>query len=230
MGLLDLTAVTGSSREDVQKLRIRWIGGPTRSPQGVTVAYNPGQIYRRRSVAWNRTKMRVPGSPLSNARQRFVGVDAETLSLDLLFDTYESGQDVRAITERIAALARVDQDLHEPPICRLSWGTQAELFTGVMTSLDQRFTLFRSDGTPVRATLACSFLEYETTAAAKASEPHSSDVVKTRIARRGETLASIAAQEYQDPARWREIAVANGITNPRELTPGTVLTIPKLAG
>ena len=51
---------------------------------------------------------------------------------------------------------------------------------------------------------------------------------KSRQVRRGDTLQSLAAEEYGDPRQWRHIAVANGIVNPRDLRPGTVLTIPKL--
>jgi nucleoid-associated protein YgaU len=59
----------------------------------------------------------------------------------------------------------------------------------------------------------------------KAASP---DVAKTRTLLRGETLGSIAAQEYNDPTLWRPIAEANGIDNPRRLTPGQVLAIPPL--
>ena len=48
--------------------------------------------------------------------------------------------------------------------------------------------------------------------------------------RAGETLSSISAAVFRDPAHWREIAVANGITDPRALAPGTVLTVPRLRG
>jgi nucleoid-associated protein YgaU len=53
-------------------------------------------------------------------------------------------------------------------------------------------------------------------------------VAKTRQVRHNDTLHSIAAEEYRDPALWRHIARANGIVNPRDLKPGTVLTIPRL--
>jgi nucleoid-associated protein YgaU len=46
--------------------------------------------------------------------------------------------------------------------------------------------------------------------------------------RRGDTLSSIAARHYNDPGLWRHIARANGISNPRVLTPGQVLRVPKL--
>jgi len=61
-------------------------------------------------------------------------------------------------------------------------------------------------------------------------EPKSSpDVEKSYVVRRGETLASIAYATYRDPERWREIALANGIADPRRLDPGRVLTIPALS-
>ena len=230
MALLDLINVTGAGRESLQKLTISYLDGATRTVQTVTVAYNPGQISRSRWVNWHRSDAVGGSTPIVAASQQFLGLEPETLSLELLFDTYERGTPVTAATGRIARLAEIDREFHTPPLCRLSWGTQSEIFTGVLTSLDQRFTLFLSDGTPVRATLTCTFAEYQTSAVAKSRELHSPDVVKTRTVRRGDTLASIAAQEYQDPSRWCDVATANGIANPRDLLPGVVLTIPKLDG
>ena len=52
--------------------------------------------------------------------------------------------------------------------------------------------------------------------------------VRLWIVRRGDTLSSIANDEYRDPGLWRPIAQANGIFNPRILEPGTQLLIPAL--
>jgi len=51
---------------------------------------------------------------------------------------------------------------------------------------------------------------------------------KTYTVRKGDTLASIAQDIYHDPGRWREIANANGIREPRRLTAGTILHVPPL--
>ena len=138
-----------------------------------------------------------------------------------------SGTDVRQHTRKLARLAEVNIHLHRPPICELRWG-EFDIFTGVLTSISQRFSLFLADGTPVRATVTCSFVESAPIALARAREPNSADVDKTRQVRRGDTLQHLAAEEYGDPRQWRHIATANGIVNPRDLRPGTVLTIPKL--
>ena len=44
----------------------------------------------------------------------------------------------------------------------------------------------------------------------------------------GETLALIAHEEYDDAAEWRRIADANGILDPKDVKPGTVLTLPPI--
>jgi nucleoid-associated protein YgaU len=135
--------------------------------------------------------------------------------------------DVRVHTAKIAALAEINQELHRPPKCTLTWGT-FDIFEGVLTNLAQKFSLFLADGTPVRATLTCSFVEFYTFAHYRARERHSADVARTRQVRRNDTLQSLAAEEYNDPSLWRHIATANGIVRPRELKPGTLLIIPKL--
>ena len=44
----------------------------------------------------------------------------------------------------------------------------------------------------------------------------------------GETLDRIAAATYGDPTRWRLLAETNGVVDPFELAPGTVLMVPDL--
>lgn len=228
-----------------------------RSNGVVEALFNPAEISRSRSVRWHEQRQAARGTRWIGepAYEQFVSVDAESLSLTLFFDTYESrdapsgvqqrvstlvatanpfatsdASNVTELTDQIAQLAEIDRELHHPPVCRLSWGGFGTFFTGVLTQLDQQYTMFMPDGMPVRATLACTFTEFLTPGSVRRGEPRSSDVVKTRVVKRGDTLQSLAAQEYRDPALWREIARANRISNPRRLVPGTVLTIPKLAG
>jgi nucleoid-associated protein YgaU len=50
----------------------------------------------------------------------------------------------------------------------------------------------------------------------------------TRTVRRGDSLTSIAAEVYRNPALWRVVAEANRIDDPLRLAAGTKLSIPKL--
>ena len=227
----------GVSSGQLHKLLIFYEQSGGKPDGRVEALFNPSEISHSRSAQWQQ-KHPVAQAGLVSAAvvQQFLSVAADTISLDLFFDTYElrpgalpgrAAGDVRRHTERIAELLSVDAHLHRPPVCRLRWGAFA-IFTGVLTAVSQQFTLFLPDGTPVRATLNCEFAQVTSEAHARVGELHSSDVAKTRLVRRGDTLQSLAADEYGDPALWRPIAEANGIVSPRSLLPGTMLTIPRL--
>jgi hypothetical protein len=149
--------------------------------------------------------------------------------MELFCDTYVERVDVRVFTDAIYRLVRVEGKLHEPPRCDFVWGRFT--FHCYVERVSGRFTLFLEDGTPVRATLNVTFKEYvspeDSAATVKLS---SADHTKTRAVRRGETLSSIAAEEYGDARAWRPIAQANGIENPRRLDAARLLVVPPLPG
>src|SRR5262245_36194463 len=187
--------------------------------------FNPQEVTLQKTVNWQRGG----GLGLDHPRLSFQGGASRTLTLLLFFDTYEEGgtqRDVRVHTNKLAQLARYDGRLHRPPVCRISWGpdlARADLpFRGVVTSLTQKFILFLSNGTPVRATVDVTCTEYEPPSRQDRRDPKSSpDQRKTRVVKRGDSLWAIAAVEYDDSTKWRPIARANNIDNPRALVPGT---------
>ncbi|MFY1698906.1 MULTISPECIES: LysM peptidoglycan-binding domain-containing protein [unclassified Solwaraspora] len=254
-GLASAALGFGPGGGGLQKLTIAHDGTDFDRNGPIEALFNPHEITRSRSVNWHAHESAGKGSAWtwSGLQQEFAAMQPATLSLELFFDTYESraeasmwaratslvtppnpfqtgdATDVTVLTNRVARLAEFDKELHRPPLCTLSWGAFADIFTGVLTQISERFTMFLPDGTPVRATVSCSFVESLTDAQLKERELHSSDVHKTWVVRRNDTLHSIAAAEYRDPRLWRHIASANGIVNPRDLRPGTVLTIPRLS-
>lgn len=138
-------------------------------------------------------------------------------------------KDVRKYTRKIYQLTEKKSGLGaipRPPICRLKWGRNTVLFQGVLKQLTKTFTRFLADGTPVRAKLNCTFEEWIAPEIKQKEQNPIDDPI--RIVRRGETLTSIAAEEYNDPALWRVIAATNRLDNPRQITPGQRLTVPPL--
>jgi nucleoid-associated protein YgaU len=166
---------------------------------------------------------------------QFVRGQNEKLSLYLFFDTTDQGMgdtavDVRSLTDSIYQLGKIQPRTHAPPRLRLTWG-QGLSFKAIVESVQQKFTLFNPQGMPLRATLSVVFREYKTLEEQIAElNLQSSDHAKRRTVQRGDTLSRIAAEEYRDPREWRRIADANAdvVSNPRRLTPGTVLQIPPL--
>lgn len=158
-----------------------------------------------------------------------------TLSMQLFFDTYAQGTDVRSThTEAIWNLMLVDESLKDaktqksrPPRVRFQWG-QSWTFDAVITNISQQFTLFLGNGTPVRATLDVTFKQSKDPGDMPAQNPTSGGDGGERLwtVTAGDTLAWIAFKEYGDSKLWRRIADANRLTSVRHLPLGKVLVIP----
>ncbi|MCB9761856.1 MAG: LysM peptidoglycan-binding domain-containing protein [Alphaproteobacteria bacterium] len=246
--LSGITAMLGLGGERLAKMQIRHEVARAFSFDGkFDVLFNPSQVSLSRSVAWQKDasgKGTDWSTELSIAPANYA---PGTLSLDLFFDTTltegqlsiagdfasasaaqaflsPTGGNVLVHTQKVTRLALPSQELHRPPICQLWWGPY-KLMQGVLSSVNQTYTHWLPDGTPVRANLSCMFMEYEKD---DRWEFHSPDVEKSHTVRRGDTLHAIAALYFGDVRRWVDIAEHNGIDNPRVLTPGQVLRIPSL--
>lgn len=200
----------------------------TIKPQGGTVInalFNPNSYTVSKSVSWNLTDVGANAQLAS-----FVGGGSRSLKLELFFDTTESdpeSRDVRLETDKIVRLTRIERKTGRPPVCVVSWGPGKRLdfpFTGTVTSLSQRFVLFDQTGQPLRAMLDVTFTEVLNR---DDDERDTDPETTTRVVRRGDSLANIAADVYGDPSEWRVIAIANGIEDPFVLPAGSKLTLPK---
>ena len=189
------------------------------------VIFNPAEYSLEKGNQFASSPL--PG--LSNPVLSFVHGDADTLTMELFFDTYTNrgGSDVRDETKKISRLLEIDPQVHAPPPVRFVWGPLS--FRAVIERLTQRFTMFREDGVPVRATLNVTFKEYRTIEEQISDRPtESSDWTKQRVLAEGDRLDLIAAIEYGNSAVWREIAEANDIDNPRLLEFGREIRLPPL--
>jgi nucleoid-associated protein YgaU len=188
------------------------------------VLFNPKEYSVQKSVQWEPHK--APGLDLPE--QEFTSGNPQILSVELFFDTYEDKKDVRVEhTQKIVDLSMVNPDKHRPPMVMFTWG--GFTFKGIIEALTVRYTMFLPDGKPCRATANVSMKEAMTAKEQLERNPRNSpDHTKRRTLKSGETLALIAHEEYDDPAEWRRIADANGIQDPRDVKPGTVLTLPPI--
>ncbi len=217
--------------------------GPDLNPstgESMVVQFNPAEFTLVKGVQY--AEVIIPG--LDAPIQQFVRGQAETLTLDLFFDTTENGTGegdeivpVTQMTDAFYRLIRVDPQTKAPPVCLFSWGQkgfpgsnlrrgQTALrqhgFQCLVESVTQKFTLFSPLGIPLRARLTVKLREFQTLTDLVAALEESVTLVTE-----GKTLDDIAARQYNDPGKWREIADANAIDDPLELAVGTILTIPK---
>jgi nucleoid-associated protein YgaU len=122
---------------------------------------------------------------------------------------------------------RIKSELHAPPIVRFIW--DRAIFRGVLDNLSITYELFTEAGIPLRAKAALSLIAYRPVEVQvreiKAASP---DTEKSVVLRRGDRLDGIAATIFRDPARWRDIALANAISDPRKVEPGRLLLVPRI--
>jgi len=209
---------------NLKKAYVQAIEGRDQEP--IEVLFNPAEYTLEKSNQYQSTPL--PGMP--NPVIQFANGNADTLNMELLFDSYTDG-DKEEVSRRVSRLARlldVDRSLHAPPRVRFVWGKFQ--FEAVLERLSQRFTMFLDNGLPVRATASVIFRQYKTVRTQiEEIGRESADRAKRHYVTQDDSLWALAATEYGDPARWRHIARANpSIDNPRLLTVGDELAIPPL--
>ncbi len=109
----------------------------------------------------NFQESKIPGleSPLLQFNQG----DAGKLSFRVLLDTYCSDElpnkDLRReYIDKLEKLVHIDGEIHAPPPCKVVWGTYQ--FIGYVESFEPEYIMFTADGTPVRALVDITFVEY----------------------------------------------------------------------
>ena len=90
---------------------------------GLEVQFNPTEFTLNKGVQI--AEIPIPG--LDAPILQFVRGQTETLTLDLFFDTTDTGMGDKAtsvtiLTDQFYQLIKIDSDTHAPPICHFAWG------------------------------------------------------------------------------------------------------------
>jgi hypothetical protein len=219
--------------------------------EAVRVDYNPTEYTLNKGAQF--AEVAVPG--LDSPILQFVRGESETLTLDLFFDSSEDGLGAGATpvtrkTDRFYDLVKIEPSTHAPPVCLFSWarefpgkrsygrpgeapplGNQQRFgFKCVIDSVRQRYTLFSTEGVPLRAVLTVSMREHKTLKEqVDELRRQSADHTHVHVVEDGETLSQIADRVYENAAAWRAIAEHNDVEDPLALPAGLVLEVPPAA-
>lgn len=205
-----------------------------------TVMYNPEELKLEQGNAF--AEVGIPG--LNASPIQYIRGKNRVLTMELVFDSYEYGEDVRTHTAPIVALLDQDPRRHAPPVLLFSLGRLQ--LQCVLVDAGQRYTMFLRDGTPVRCTMSVRLQEYveveteirqglffgsptasaafNALTGAASTVPVASATVHVVV--QGDRLSDLAATYLGDPGKWRLIADANGLPDPLRLVPGSSLVIP----
>jgi hypothetical protein len=201
----------------------------------VTCSFRPKELTMSKQNSWSAT----PSKGHNVGKLDFGGGGNAKLQVELLFDSSSNGSDIRDETSKLWNMMLVTDSTRgrgtnqaRPPWVQFTWG-RMNSFVGAIESLNQKFILFKSDGTPVRAIVHLSMTQFAEDQGDTwvPQNPTSAGIggQKTRVVEDGEMLDLIAFEEYGSASRWRKLAEVNKIRDPLRLEAGTVLAIPPLS-
>jgi hypothetical protein len=170
------------------------------------------------------------GNSRGRQARQYVGKSSTELSLELVFDTSDEGDDdhPRPVREKTAIVEKYvlprKEGKEAPPKLRFQWGNL--VVDGVVDSVDIEFDHFASDGTALRATVALTLKEQDskyqflqsgpgakkepgtkTPLDAASAGSNAGPPARVAPALGGETPADFAARMGLDPSAWRGLQV-----------------------
>jgi hypothetical protein len=195
--------------------------------QTLVCRFNPKEYTVATSATWAKT----PAKGAEKApKPEFVGTNPRSLQMELFLDSWDSKSE--SVTKDVDMLLNwttptpksLQANKPNPPTVAFHWGATA-LFDAYLKSVSARFTLFRPNGEALRAVVSVGFEEVPK--ATPRQNPTSGAMSgRARLMGAGDSLQSIAYDEYGDPTRWRVLAEANGIDDPFRVPFGTQLLVP----
>jgi hypothetical protein len=205
------------------------VEGDSGPPSGdaISVHFNPTSL--QHAVT---NTMKDPGH--GNSNKQYVGQSTAKLTMDLIFDTTDSGQDVRLSTTKIAQLMKPtrevssnNRDRKVPPVVLFEWGNYK--FQGMVESFKETIDFFSGNGVPLRASVNLTMSEqdhvFDDPSAADSADTNASfqpDAIEVPTPRNQD--ATQTAAQGGDPSAGRSIAAANNLDSMR-FTGGASLTL-----
>jgi len=184
----------------------------------VAVMFNPASLKVSLSNRLQSEEAGRGGNAGSGPTPQATQATTTKLETELVFDSTETGTDVRDHSNRIKDLARTDADPRHPrpPSVEFRWGRFS--FTGVIESLGETLDFWSAEGVPLRSTLQLTIAG--TGLDTLAANPPRRARLK-QVSARG-TGTTGAARDAGDSAAGRQLAAQNGIEDMRMAAGGTL--------
>lgn len=206
------------------------VTGP-RTGEAFTVRINPSNYARNFEICYNNT--RALGTPAM--QPKFNNSGEKKFDFDIVIDgtgvvpatsAKSTAIDVESqLTDLSKVVYKLDGKKHEPNTVMLLWGSFK--FFGKLSSMAVEYTLFKPTGVPLRAKIKLTFVQYvgpvEAALAANMSSP---DLTHSINVQAGDSLPLLCFRIYKNSAYYLEVAKFNGITNFRNIKPGTRISFP----
>ncbi len=176
------TTPTAPFQPATAKLTIGSLDKGEAGPDGVQVSahYNPKELQVDKSIPWNKVNQANQANT-QGIHLEFTGAEGRTMTVDMLFDNYETNgaaaanqksvADSIAVLEKLASVinpASTLEDERRPRLCVVSWGSGMPSFRCVIESISTKYTMMTTNGVPLRATCTVKLKEADVVTVAQA--------------------------------------------------------------
>ncbi|WP_174236922.1 hypothetical protein [Mucilaginibacter sp. L196] len=194
-----------------------------------TVMINPDSVKLQRSIEYN--EQQAPDS--SSASQKYKSTPSDKLNFDIVIDCTGIVDPKRiSMPDEITALENIiytyNGQIHRPNFVSVQWGKNM-IFKGVLVSFDISYTLFKPDGTPLRAKISLGFSQYiSPDTINKLNQKKSPDVSHLVTVVEGMTLPQICEKIWNDDSYYVHVARYNDLDKFRNLKGVRTLIFPPI--
>jgi hypothetical protein len=218
-GSLELMQITGYTDEGFSKV----------FGKSYNLMINPDTIKWQKNIEYN--NQQAPDS--STASQKFKSTPSQKLNFDIVIDCTGVVDSKRTnLATEISALEKIvftyNGQIHRPNFVKVQWGKDL-IFKGVLDSFDTSYTLFRPDGSPLRAKISLSFSQYiPPDTANQQNAKKSPDVTHLVEVVEGNSLPQLCEATWNDSNYYIQAAKYNNLNKFRHLKGGTKLVLPPI--
>ncbi|MCB0584422.1 MAG: hypothetical protein KDD06_03720 [Phaeodactylibacter sp.] len=195
---------------------------------------NPEQISRSFAIKSDNK----PSAGAQGAAGRYQHTAPEQLKLDFTLDGtgtiygYHKSQQGKDVPKQVKDFQDVvyfmSGKIHRPRLLKIL-GLGVEFYCQ-LSSLQITYTLFKQDGTPLRAKVSATFTAYsEPKRRVREQDKNSPDLTHIRTVGEGDTLPLMGYDIYEETHRYLEVAKVNQLNNFRKLEVGRELFFPPIA-
>ncbi len=152
------------------------------------------------------------------ARKQYIAKTTTKLTMDLVFDTTDTGVDVTRTTSKLQAFiapksAAKDPQQTPPPLVLFSWGALA--FKGIAENYKETIDFFSANGVPLRSSINLTLSRQDAVFDPAKNAPDNAGTVDDNLFDAPAGNAADLANAAGAPAAARAVAAANGEENLR---------------
>ncbi len=183
-----------------------------------SVMINPDSIKYQRAIEYN--EQQAPDT--SSASQKYKSTPSDKLNFEIVIDCTGIVDAKRTdMAAEISTLEKIvftyNGEIHRPNFIKVQWGKNI-VFKGVLVSFDISYTLFRPDGSPLRAKISLGFSQYiSPKTEAKIAAAASPDLTHMVTVVDGMTLPQMCLQVWKEESHYIQVAKYNGLNKFRDL-------------